>query len=130
MYITRLPTVYRIAGNFQGRKLSRIGENTIFADITFADCSLCSQNTFQNNLESLHMAVMYTMIVATLPGETGVGYPGELGSSDDEISHLGIAHSLSRRRQVAHFDSPVWNENNQVKRLLSSGTSARNSRGF
>ena len=27
-------------GNFQGRKLSRIGENTIFAEKTFADCSL------------------------------------------------------------------------------------------
>ena len=30
----------RIAGNFRGRKLSRIGENTIFAEKTFADCSL------------------------------------------------------------------------------------------
>ena len=29
-----------IAGNFGGRKLSRIGENTIFAGKTFADCSL------------------------------------------------------------------------------------------
>ena len=31
---------YRMVGNFWGRKLSRIGENTIFADKTFADCSL------------------------------------------------------------------------------------------
>ena len=32
--------LYRIVGNFRGRKLSRIGENTIFAEKTFADCSL------------------------------------------------------------------------------------------
>ena len=31
---------YRIAGNFRGRKLSRIGENMIFAEKTFVDCSL------------------------------------------------------------------------------------------
>ena len=28
-------------GNFRGRKLSRNGENTIFTEKTFADCSLC-----------------------------------------------------------------------------------------
>ena len=32
--------MYRIAENFRRRKLSRIGENTIFAEKTFADCSL------------------------------------------------------------------------------------------
>ena len=32
--------MYRIAENFWGRKLSRIGENTIFAEKTFTDCSL------------------------------------------------------------------------------------------
>ena len=31
---------YRIVGNFRGRKLAQIGENTIFAEKTFADCSL------------------------------------------------------------------------------------------
>ena len=31
---------YHIVGNFRGRKLSRIGENTIFAEKTFAGCSL------------------------------------------------------------------------------------------
>ena len=33
---------YRIAGNFRGRKLSRIGENTIFAKKNFVDCLLLS----------------------------------------------------------------------------------------
>ena len=33
---------YRIAGNFQGRKLLQIGENTIFVEKTFMDCSLLS----------------------------------------------------------------------------------------
>ena len=37
---TVLQLLYRIAENFQGRKLLRIGENTIFAEKTFADCSL------------------------------------------------------------------------------------------
>ena len=31
---------YRIAGNFRGRKLLRIGKNTIFTEKTFTDCSL------------------------------------------------------------------------------------------
>ena len=33
---------YCIAGNFQGSKLSQFGRNKIFAEKTFADCSLVS----------------------------------------------------------------------------------------
>ena len=45
--------LYRIVGNFRGRKLSRIGENTIFAEKTFADCSLlqCQRTPHPNFAE-------------------------------------------------------------------------------
>ena len=32
---------YRIVGNFEGENFRKLVKNTIFAEKTFADCSLC-----------------------------------------------------------------------------------------
>jgi len=57
--------LYRIAGKFRRRKLSRIGENTIFAEKTFTDCLLLPRQRMpqpqilQRKLTNSHKATKF-----------------------------------------------------------------------
>ena len=58
---------YRIAGNFRGRKLSRISENTIFAEKTLTDCSLLQRQRMPHpkfaKVFSLKSFLLYSIIL-------------------------------------------------------------------
>ena len=60
----RTKTVYVIAGNFRGRKLSRFGRNKIFTEKTFTDCT-----KFVNSYKTSKFAKVFSLEGYPLYGE-------------------------------------------------------------
>ena len=106
-YLITLPTtsphkpttgIYHIAGNFRGRKLSRIGENTIFAEKTFADCSLLQR---QRTPPPKFRGEKYTHKTAKFA-------PSKVFRGTCRRARRGSAKSLVWERDYCEIKDKIW----------------------